>query len=105
MGGGLTVNIPADAASGHLDGVVDSFQDCLEFLFLGDLRLRHLRHVQLLALQLLCGPDRWGECRRRATALSQKTPDCQIASGVRITAGDSCYTVTHRYIRSEAYSG
>lgn len=50
----LTVNVPANAPGGQLEGVVDALQDGLELLLLGDLRLGHLGHVQLLAFQLLC---------------------------------------------------
>lgn len=51
----LTVNVPADAPGGQLEGVVDALQDGLKLLLLGDLGLSHLGHVQLLAFQLLCG--------------------------------------------------
>lgn len=50
----LTVDIPANAPGGQLEGVVDALQDGLKLLLLGDFRLGHLGHVQLLAFQLLC---------------------------------------------------
>lgn len=50
----LTVNVPANAPGGQLEGVVDALQDGLKLLLLGDLGLSHLGHVQLLAFQLFC---------------------------------------------------
>lgn len=49
----LTVDVPADVPGGEFERVVDALQNSLQLLFLRDLRLGHLRHVQLLALQLL----------------------------------------------------
>lgn len=68
----LTVNVPADAPGGQLEGVVDALQDGLELLLLGDLRLGHLGHVQLLAFQLFCATRQRTEVRLRWTGRPSK---------------------------------
>lgn len=51
----LTVYIPLDAPGRKLQCFVDLFQHSLQLLFLGDLRLGNLCHIELLTLQLLWG--------------------------------------------------
>lgn len=71
----LTVDVPADVSGGQFEGVVDALQHSLQLLLLGDLRLCHLGHVQLLALQLLC-----------STGVHMKHPE---VSGRSSSRGDS----------------
>lgn len=53
----LTVHTPLDGPSVRPELLVHGFQNHLEFLLLADLRLGHLRYVQLPSTQLLCRQD------------------------------------------------
>lgn len=55
----LTVHAPLDGPAVRAQQLIHSLQNCLQLLFLADLRLRHLGHVQLSAWQLFC----WGHQR------------------------------------------
>lgn len=53
----LTVNVPANIPGGEFEWVVDPFQNSLQLLLLGDLWLRHLRHIEFLTFQLFWKPS------------------------------------------------
>lgn len=60
---GPTVDVPLDAPGGDLQRVIDSLQNRLQLLLLGNLRLGHLCNIQLLTFKLFYRTETQGQIR------------------------------------------